>query len=40
MASIPEAAPQERRMRYNNGAVLLHWSTAPIGDEVAAYTLP
>lgn len=28
MASVPEATPQERLLRYNNGAVLLHWLTA------------
>lgn len=30
MASVPEAAPQARLLRYNNGAVLLHWLTAAI----------
>src|SRR5690606_17517889 len=30
MASVPEATPQERLLRYNNGAVLLHWLTALI----------
>ncbi|MBS0503512.1 MAG: cytochrome b [Proteobacteria bacterium] len=30
MASVPEAVPQERLLRYNNGAVLLHWLTALI----------
>lgn len=28
MASVPEAAPQQPLLRYNNGAVLLHWLTA------------
>jgi cytochrome b561 len=30
MATVPEATPQERLLRYNNGAVLLHWLTALI----------
>ena len=30
MASVPEATPQERLLRYNNGAVLLHWLMALI----------
>lgn len=30
MASVPEATPQQRLLRYNNGAVLLHWLTALI----------
>ena len=28
MASVPAATPQQRLLRYNNGAVLLHWLTA------------
>src|SRR3546814_12391944 len=28
MASVPEATPQERLLRYNDGAVALHWLTA------------
>ena len=28
MASVPDAVPQQRLQRYNNGAVLLHWLTA------------
>lgn len=28
MASVPEATPQQRLLRYNNGAVCLHWLTA------------
>ncbi|MBJ7499442.1 MAG: cytochrome b [Sphingopyxis sp.] len=28
MASVPEATPQQRLLRYNNGAVWLHWLTA------------
>lgn len=27
-ASVPEARPQARLLRYNNGAVILHWLTA------------
>jgi len=30
MASVPEATPQERLLRYNNGAVFLHWLMALI----------
>jgi cytochrome b561 len=30
MASVPEATPQVQLLRYNNGAVLLHWLTAAI----------
>ena len=30
MATVPEATPQERLLRYNDGAVLLHWLTALI----------
>lgn len=28
MTSVPQATPQERLLRYNNGAVLLHWLMA------------
>jgi len=28
MASVPDAVPQARLLRYNNGAVILHWLTA------------
>jgi cytochrome b561 len=30
MASVPEATPQQRLLRYNDGAVLLHWLMALI----------
>lgn len=30
MASVPEATPQKRLLRYNDGAVVLHWLTALI----------
>lgn len=30
MPSVPEATPQNRLLRYNNGAVALHWLTALI----------
>jgi len=30
MASVPEATPQARLLRYDNGAVILHWLTALI----------
>lgn len=30
MASVPEATPQQRLLRCDNGAVLLHWLTALI----------
>jgi len=30
MASVPEATPKQRLLRYNNGAVMLHWLTTLI----------
>jgi cytochrome b561 len=40
MASVPEATPQERLLRYNNGAVLLHWLMASIvvGQVIVGFT--
>ena len=40
MASVPEATPQQRLLRYNDGAVLLHWLTALIvvGQVIVGFT--